>query len=155
MTGLFVGSFDPFTIGHDDIVRRALPLFDRLVIGVGVNPEKHCMFSAEERICAIEKLYADEPKIEVTSYSDFSVDLAHRVGAHFIVKGVRTMQDFEYEQVQAEFNRKLGNVETLLLYAKPEYMSISSTAVRTLLAFGKDVSWMLPKSENRKLKSEN
>mgnify|MGYP002732771104 CR=1 FL=1 len=145
MTGLFVGSFDPFTIGHDDIVRRALPLFTKLVIGVGVNPEKHCMFPAEERIGAIQRLYRDEPKIEVVGYTDFSVDLAHRVGAQFIVKGVRTVTDFEYEQVQAEYNRRLGNIETLLLYAKPEYMSISSTAVRTLLEFHKDVSWMLPR----------
>ena len=109
-TGIFVGSFDPFTIGHDDIVKRALPLFDRLVIGVGVNERKQCMLTAEERVARIRRLYADEPNISVEAYADLTVDLAKRVGASFIVKGVRSVKDFEYEREQAEINRQLTGI---------------------------------------------
>lgn len=146
--GLFVGSFDPFTIGHDDIVRRALPLFDELVIGVGVNPEKKYMLSAEERVKAISSLYEDERRISVVTYSDFAIDLAQRVGAGFIVKGVRSLSDFEYERVQADFNRRLGGIETLLLFSKPELESISSTAIRQLIYFHKDISQFIPKKKS-------
>ena len=90
-TAIFVGSFDPFTIGHDDIARRALALVDRLVIGVGVNERKACSRTAEERISAIRQLYADEPRIEVVGFSDLTVTLAQRVGAQFVVKGVRSL----------------------------------------------------------------
>ena len=96
--GIFVGSFDPFTIGHDSIVRRALPLFDRLVIGVGVNEKKRYMLTAEERVEAIRRLYAGEEKISVEQYSDLTVDFAQRHGAQFIVKGVRSVKDFEFER---------------------------------------------------------
>ena len=143
--GLFVGSFDPFTIGHADIVSRVLPLFDRLVIGVGVNPDKHTMLSADDRVRAIQTLYADEPRIKVVAYTDLTIDLAHREHAGYIVKGVRSITDFEYERDMAELNKKMGHIETLLLYANPELSAISSSAVRTLKGFGKDVSWMLPK----------
>lgn len=143
-TGLFVGSFDPFTIGHDNIVRRALPLFDRLVIGVGVNPRKQYMFTEDQRLQSIRNLYQDEPKIEVESFSDLTVDLAHRVGAQYIIKGVRTESDFEFERTMADFNQRLGGIETLLLYSDPALASISSSAVRELLYFHKDVSSYLP-----------
>ena len=143
-TGVFVGSFDPFTIGHADIVRRALPLFDRIVIGVGVNERKQYMFTAEERSQRISELYNDEPKIEVKTYNDLTVDFAHREGAQYIIKGVRSIKDFEYEREQAEINRRIGNVETLLLYADPRYESISSSMVRELIHFGKDVKEFLP-----------
>ena len=146
-TGLFVGSFDPFTIGHDNIVRRAVGLFDRLVIGVGDNPGKHCMFSLEERVRAIRELYADDPRIEVTSYSDFTIDLAQRVGARYIVKGVRSVTDFEYERIQNDFNQRLGGIETVLLYADPTMTSISSSAVRQLIHFHRDADWMIPKKK--------
>lgn len=146
-TGLFVGSFDPFTIGHDNIVRRAVDLFDRLVIGVGDNPGKQCMFSLEERVRAIRELYADDPRIEVTSYSDFTIDLAQRVGARYIVKGVRSVTDFEYERIQNDFNQRLGGIETVLLYADPTMTSISSSAVRQLIHFHKDADWMIPKKK--------
>lgn len=150
LTALFVGSFDPFTIGHADIVARALNIFPRLVIGVGVNPEKHCMFTPEERVEAIRRLYEGDDRISVTGYTDFAIDLAHRVKATCLVKGVRTVADFEYEQVEATFNRKMGGIETLLLYAKPEFSAISSTAYRQLVHFHKDAAWMLPKKEERK-----
>ncbi len=146
--GLFVGSFDPFTIGHADIVRRALGLFDRLVIGVGTNVNKHYMLTHDERIRQIQDLYAGEERIEVVGYADFAVDLAARVGATHIIKGVRSVQDFEYERTQAAFNKRLGNIETLLLYADPALTEVSSSAVRTLIHFSKDASWMLPKKNN-------
>lgn len=144
MTGIFTGSFDPFTIGHDDIVRRALPLFDRIVIGIGVNEHKKYAQTTEDRIENISRLYAEEPKIEVKAYGDLTVDFAKREGAHYIIKGVRSMKDFEYEREQAEINRRIGGVETLLLFADPQLASISSSMVRELMHFGRDVSEFLP-----------
>ena len=144
--GIFVGSFHPFTVGHDSIVHRALPLFDRLVIGVvGDNVHKPDMPSAEERMQAIKDLYADEPRIEVKPYHGLAMDFARQEGAQFIVKGVRSVSDFEYEQWQADFNRRLGGIETILLYCEPELASLSSSAVRELAHFGVDVSGFLPK----------
>jgi len=143
-TGIFVGSFDPFTIGHDSIVRRALPLFDQLVIGVGYNEHKQSMGSVEERVDAIKALYAHEPKISVEAYRDLTVDFAARVQAQYIIKGVRSVKDFEYEREQADVNRQLTGIETLLLFAEPQLASISSSVVRELKHFGKDVSSLLP-----------
>ena len=147
-TGIFVGSFNPFTIGHDSIVRRALPLFDRLVIGVvGDNVHKPDMPSAEERMQVIRDVYADDARIEVKPYNGLAMDFAKAENAKFIVKGVRTVSDFEYEQWQADFNRKLGGIETILLYTEPELASVSSSAVRELQHFGVDVSNYLPKKK--------
>jgi pantetheine-phosphate adenylyltransferase len=143
-TGIFVGSFDPFTIGHLSIVRRALPLFDKLVIGVGVNERKTYLHTTEERIEAISRLFADEPAVEVRSYSGLTVDFAHSVEAGFIVKGVRSMKDFEYEREQADINREIGGVETVLLFAEPQLAHISSSMVRELTHFGKDPAPYLP-----------
>ena len=145
-TGIFVGSFNPFTIGHDSIVRRALPLFDRLVIGVvGDNVHKPDMPSAEQRMAVIKDLYVEEPRIEVKPYHGLAMDFAKVEGAQFIVKGVRNASDFEYEQWQADFNRKLGSIETILLYTEPELASISSSALRELEHFGVDINPFLPK----------
>ena len=147
-TGIFVGSFNPFTIGHDSIVRRALPLFDRLVIGVvGDNVHKPDMPSAGERMQVIRDLYANDARIEVKPYNGLAMDFAKAENAKFIVKGVRTVSDFEYEQWQADFNRKLGGIETILLYTEPELASVSSSAVRELQHFGVDVSNYLPKKK--------
>lgn len=143
--GLFVGSFDPFTIGHASIVRRALPLFDHIIIGVGVNERKKYMLSAEERVKRIKRLYADNPKIEVKAYSDLTIDFARREQATYIIKGVRSVKDFEYEREQADVNRLLSGVETIFLYAEPQLSSISSTMVRELQHFGRDISEFLPK----------
>ena len=144
-TGIFVGSFDPFTVGHDSILRRALPLFDKVVIGVGVNERKKCMLSAEERTERIARLYANEPKIEVKAYSDLTIDFARREGAEYIIKGVRSVKDFEYEREQAAINRRLSSIETLLLFAEPKLESISSSVVRELHNFGRDITEFLPK----------
>ena len=143
-TGIFVGSFDPFTIGHDHIVKRALPLFDRIIIGVGVNERKQYMQSAEIRKQKIQKLYKNEKKITVKTYSDLTVDFAHREMADYIIKGVRSVKDFEYEREQADVNRRLGNIDTLLFLAEPGMESISSSLVRELVHFGKDVREFLP-----------
>ena len=145
MIAIFTGSFDPFTVGHDDILRRALPLFSRIVIGVGVNERKQYMLSAEERCAAIRRIYASEPKVEVKTYSDLTVDFARREGAAYIIKGVRSVKDFEYEREQADINRQLSGVETLLLYADPQLSSVSSSMVRELIHFGQDVGRYLPK----------
>ena len=147
-TGIFVGSFNPFTIGHDSIVRRALPLFDRLVIGVvGDQVHKPDMPSADQRIEAIARLYRDEPRIEVKPYYGLAVDFAKAENAHFIVKGVRSVKDFEYEREQADVNRQLSGIETVLLFAEPQFSAVSSTMVRELQHFGVDVSAFLPKDQ--------
>ena len=147
-TGIFVCTFDPFTVGHDSIVRRALPLFDRLVIGVvGDNVNKPNMRPAQERLAAIAALYRDQPAIEVKTFYGLAMDFAKSEGAQFIVKGVRSVSDFEYEQWQADFNRRLGGIETILLYTEPQLASISSSALRELSHFGVDVSPYLPKPQ--------
>jgi len=144
-TGIFVGSFNPFTIGHDSVVRRALGLFDRMVIGVvGDQVHKPDLPSADERIKAISSIYADEPKIEVKAYYGLAVDFARQEGAQYIIKGVRSVKDFEYEREQADINRQISGVETILLYSEPEHSSISSTMVRELQHFGVDITPYLP-----------
>ena len=143
-TALFTGTFDPFTIGHADIVRRALALFDHLIIGVAVSELKHTKQEADQRLRTIKRLYDDNPAVEVVSYSDLTVDLAKRTNASCIIRGVRSVKDFEYERDQAEVNRQLGGIETLLLFADPQTAHISSTLVRELQFFGQDVSKYLP-----------
>lgn len=144
-TGIYVGSFDPFTIGHHSIVRRALPLFDRLVIGVvGDNVNKQYLKPAEERLKTISQLYANEGAIDVKTYYGLAIEFAKQEGAQFIVKGVRTVSDFEHEQWQADFNRQLGGIETILLYSEPHMSSVSSSALRELSYFGVDISPYLP-----------
>lgn len=146
-TGVFVGSFNPFTVGHDSVVTRVLPLFDRLVIGVvGQQVNKPGQPSAEERAEAIRDIYANEPRIEVKPYYGLAVDFARQQGARFIVKGVRSVKDFEYERDQADINRQLSNgeVETILIYAEPQLSAVSSSMVRELQHYGQDVSTYLP-----------
>ena len=143
-TAIFTGTFDPFTIGHASIVERALPLFDRIVIGVAVSKLKHTEQDIKNRVTAIVSLYSNEPRVEVEAYSDLTVDLACRHHAHCIIRGVRSVKDFEYEREQADINRRIGGVETLFLFAEPQYSSISSSLVRELEYFGKDVSEFLP-----------
>lgn len=139
-----MGSFDPFTIGHQSVVARALRLFGHLVIGVGVNSGKRTLLTPEQRVRAIASLYADEPRVSVDSYADLTVDFARRHHAAFVVKGVRNVRDFEYEREQADINRRLTGLETVLLYAEPGMDSISSSVVRELLRFGHDVRQLVP-----------
>ena len=140
-----MGTFDPFTIGHASIVNRVLPLFDKLVIGVvGDNVNKPGMSPTEKRVAAIRQVYNQEPHVDVQVFEGLAMDFAKSLGAQFIVKGVRSVSDFEYEQWQADFNRRLGGIETILLYSEPELASLSSSAVRELAHFGVDVSPYLP-----------
>lgn len=141
---IFPGTFDPFTIGHDSVVKRALTFMDEIVIGIGVNDAKRTWFPTEKRVEMIRQLYADEPRIRVEAYSDLTIDFAARQGARFIIRGIRTVRDFEYEETIADINRKLSGIETILLFTEPELTSVSSTIVRELLHYGKDVSEFLP-----------
>ena len=144
---IFPGSFDPFTVGHASIVERGPPMFDRIVIGVGVNDSKRSLLTPEERVEAIRKLYEEEPRIKVVSYNDLTVDLVRREGAQFILRGLRSVKDFEYERDIAAMNNRLSGVETVLLFTEAHYSDISSSVVRELIAFGKDVSEFLPKKK--------
>jgi pantetheine-phosphate adenylyltransferase len=146
-TAIFPGSFDPFTIGHASIVERGLPLFDEIVIGVGFNASKRSLLSPEERVEAIRNLYANEPRIRVVAYNDLTIDLARREGANYILRGLRSVKDFEYERDIANINHRLAGVETVLLFTEPQFSDISSSVVRELIAFGKDVTDFLPKKK--------
>ena len=141
---IFPGTFDPFTIGHYSVVERALTFMDEIIIGIGVNEKKHTWFPTEKRVRMIEKLYADNPRIRVEAYDGLTVDFACSREAQFIIRGIRTVHDFEYEETIADINRKLAGIETILLFTEPELTAISSTIVRELLSYGKDVSSFLP-----------
>ena len=141
---IFPGSFDPFTLGHADIVRRALALFGEVVIAVGYNEQKSGRMSVEERVASIKKLYKDEPRVRVESYTGLTVDFARELGVSAIVRGVRSTADFEYEMQMADVNRQLTGIETILLPASPQLASLSSSVVRELARFGHDVSKFLP-----------
>ena len=143
-TAIFPGTFDPFTIGHDALVRRALNIVDELYIAIGINTEKRTMLSLEERMERIATLYKDEPRIHVVSYEVLTTDFAQSIGAQFIVRGVRSAIDFEYERNIADVNRMLTGIDTLLLISEPQYAAISSSMVRELAHFGKDIRSYLP-----------
>lgn len=143
-TAIFPGSFDPFTKGHYDIVMRGLSLFDHIIIGIGRNSTKRETFPIREREAAIQKIFHDEPRVKVVIYDCLTVDFARQQGAQFILRGIRGMADFEYERNMAEANKELGGIETILLYTRPEYAHISSTLVRDLYAYNKDVSDYVP-----------
>ena len=141
---IFPGSFDPFTRGHQAIVERALPMFDKLVIAIGVNRAKKGWMSIEERLERLCALYADEPRVEVVTYETLTMDLAKEYGAKYILRGVRSVTDFEYERTIADANRKIGGLETIFLISDAETAHISSSLVRELASFGHDVSDLLP-----------
>ncbi len=133
-TAIFPGSFDPFTAGHEAILRRVLPLFDRVYVAVGVNSDKQYMFSVAERLDIIRRTLADCPTAEAVSYTGMTIDLCHQLGAGAIIRGIRTAKDFEYEQTIAAVNRLQDpSIETLLLLADPEHINISSTLERERL----------------------
>ncbi|MBQ2055558.1 Phosphopantetheine adenylyltransferase [Bacteroidales bacterium KHT7] len=146
---IFPGTFDPFTIGHASIVKRAITFIDELVIGIGYNENKRTMFSIEEREKTLRELYKNEPRVKIASYNDLTVDFARRMDAQFIIRGIRCVKDFEYEETIADINRKLAGIETILLFTEPELTSVSSSVVRELISFGKDVSAFLPQPDNK------
>lgn len=145
-TALFPGSFDPFTRGHQSIVDRTVAsIADRVVIAIGVNYNKNNMYTLEERIAAIKQVYKDNPNVEVVSYQGLTTDFAQQIGADFIVRGVRSVKDFEFERDIAEVNRRLSGIETILLFTEPDLSHISSSIVRELKNYNKDISDYLPK----------
>lgn len=141
---LFPGSFDPFTRGHESIVNKALSLFDEIVIAIGCNSTKRSLFSLEERVAMIEELYAQESRVRVVSYSGLTIDAARECGAQFMLRGVRSVVDFEYEKSLADINREISGVETIVLFTEPIYAHVSSSVVRELLHYGHDVSQLIP-----------
>lgn len=141
---LFPGTFDPFTRGHYSVVSRALSVFDEVVIAIGINAQKHTMFSVEERMTMLQQLYAQEERVRIVSYNDLTVDVARRYGAQFMLRGVRSVIDFEYEKSLADVNREISGVETILLFTEPIYAHISSSVVRELMNYGHDVTTFIP-----------
>lgn len=144
-TALFPGTFDPFTIGHESLVRRGLELVDSIVISIGVNDTKKNYFPLQKRIESIRNLYRDEPRVKVESYDSLTIEFARRVGAKFIMRGIRSVNDFEYEKTIADMNRAISGIETFVLFTEPELTHISSTHVRELLRYGHDVTAFIPR----------
>jgi pantetheine-phosphate adenylyltransferase len=145
---LFPGTFDPFTIGHQSLVCRALTLVDEVVIAIGINESKQSYYPLEERLAVIRKLYKDEPGVSVDCYDSLTVDFALKIGAQFIVRGIRTVNDFEYEKGMADVNRALAGIETFILFTQPEHTHISSSIVRDLLRYDKDISLFVPEVDD-------
>ena len=144
-TAIFPGTFDPFTIGHDALVHRALSLVDELYIAIGINIDKRTMHTLDERMERIATLYKDEPRIHIVSYEGLTTDFAQSIGAQFIIRGVRNTIDFEYERNMMHINNILDSeLMTVMLFTEPKYEAISSSVVRELLAYNKDVAQFLP-----------
>jgi pantetheine-phosphate adenylyltransferase len=142
---LFPGTFDPITLGHIDIINRSLDLFDKLYIGIGRNANKTPMFSEEERLAWINEIYKDEPRVDALVYDGLTADCCKRIGAHFILRGIRYVSDFEYEKAIADMNRSLDPyIETIFLTCLPEFTSVASTLIRDVIRNGGDVSQFLP-----------
>lgn len=141
---LFPGSFDPFTIGHANLVERALTLFDEVVIAVGINEQKAGWIPAEERVRALRAIYKERARVRVESYRGLTTDFAQAVGTTAILRGVRSVKDFEYEMQMADINRRLTGVETVCLFTEPSLAAVSSSVVRELAHFGQDIAPFLP-----------
>lgn len=141
---IFPGSFDPFTIGHYSVVKRGLELFDHITIGVGSNCSKKSFFTLEKRLDIIRQAFHDEPRVSVKAYNSLTIDFAKEEEANFILRGVRSANDFEYEKSIADINKRLSSIETVLLFTEPQHSAVSSTIVRDLLSYGKDVAEFLP-----------
>ena len=143
---VFPGSFDPITLGHVSIVKRAIPLFDKIIISIGVNSEKKNMFTLEKRISWIEQIFKSEPKIVVESYSGLTIYFCRKKDANYILRGLRTSADFEFERGIGQVNKKLADdIETIFLLTEPQYTPISSSIIRDVIRNGGDASSMIPK----------
>lgn len=143
---VFPGSFDPITLGHYDIIKRGVGLFDKIIVAIGVNSDKKYMFPLEERRRFIEEAFADEPKIEVMTYEGLTIDLCKKVGAQFILRGLRNPADFEFEKAIAHTNRELSQIETVFLLTAARTSYISSSIVRDVLRNGGDYTILVPAS---------
>ena len=142
---LFPGTFDPVTLGHVDIINRALPLFDNIVVGIGLNAAKAPMFTPERRLQWIEDIYKDEDRVSGAIYEGLTIDFCQKIGAKFILRGIRYVSDFEYEKTIADANRTLDKtIETIFLTGEPKYTSVASTIVRDIIRNGGDASPFLP-----------
>ncbi len=141
---IFPGSFDPFTIGHYSVVMRALSFVDKVIVSIGVNEAKKTLFSVEKREEIVRKVFKDEPRVSVKSYDCLTVDFAKQIGATIILRGSRSIQDFEYERTIADANRHISGIDTVLLFTEPQHSFISSTVVRDVLKYGKDITCFLP-----------
>lgn len=145
---IFPGTFDPFTIGHYSIIMRGLGVFDEIIVAVGVNQLKKTLFDIEKRLEIIDQSFKNEPRVKAMSYDSLTVDFAKSVDADYILRGIRSVSDFEYEHTIANTNRTLTGVETVILFTESEYSFISSTIIRDLISYGKDVSAFLPPNVN-------
>jgi len=153
---LFPGTFDPITFGHIDIIGRALPLFDKLYIGIGLNSNKLPMFSDQQRKQWLQEIFKDEPKIKVVVYEGLTVECCKKVKANYIVRGIRYVNDFEYEKAIADMNRSLDeNIETVFLTCLPKYTSVASTLVRDVIKNGGDVSQFVPDAVLKTIQQNN
>ena len=142
---LFPGTFDPLTLGHVDIITRALPLFDKIIVGIGINTSKAPMFSAEKRLSWVKEIFKKESKVEGAVYEGLTVNFCRQIGARFILRGIRYVSDFEYEKTIADANRTLDkSIETIFLTGEPKYTSVASTIVRDIIKNGGDASHFLP-----------
>lgn len=142
---LFPGTFDPVTRGHVDIIQRTVNLFDKLVIGVGINSSKQPMYTTEQRTAWIREIFKDDPRVEVEGYSGLTIDYCRKINANYILRGIRYVSDFEYEKAIADMNRMLApDIETIFLTCSPLYSTISSTLVRDVIRNGGDVSQFVP-----------
>ena len=142
---VFAGSFDPITLGHEDVVRRSVSLFDEIIVAVGVNSAKKSRFSTDDKIAMLEAVFADLPEVKIQSYSGLTADFCNEIGAGWLLRGVRNSSDFEYECTIAQMTKKLApSLETTILFTKEEYSSISSTIVRDIFENGGDVSAFVP-----------
>lgn len=141
---IFPGTFDPFTIGHYSLVMRGLSIFDEIVIGIGVNQIKKTLFDLDKRLDIINQAFVNEPRVSVVAYNSLTVDFAKSVNAAYILRGLRSVSDFEYEHTIANSNRVLSDIETVVLFTDTEYSFISSTVVRDLIAYQKDIKAFLP-----------
>ncbi len=143
---VFPGSFDPITIGHVDLIRRALPLFDKIYIAIGVNTQKVPLFELEKRMQWLRDVFGHEPKIEIDTFEKLTANYCAKVKAHYIIRGLRNASDFDYEKTISQLNHMIGdNIETVFLISQPEFGHISSTIVREIIKGGGDPSLFIPK----------
>ena len=153
---LFPGTFDPITLGHVDIINRALPLFDKIVVGIGLNSSKSPMFSAEQRVKWVQEIYKAEPKVESAIYDGLTINYCRIIKANFILRGIRYVSDFEYEKTIADANRTLDrSIETVFLTGEPKYTSVASTIVRDIIKNGGDASLFLPDLVGKSIHENN
>ncbi len=146
---IFPGSFDPFTIGHESIVKRALPMFDQIVVMVGYNSNKRSFFPVEKRVKWIRQVFKNEPKVSVESHEGLTVDFCKKMNAQYILRGLRTSADFEYERAIAQINKKMHpQIESVFLLTMPEHTPVTSTIVRDIILHGGDASLFLPSALN-------